>query len=378
MSSLLLSSKLYGGSSNVSNMFRQNKIPKESVDSINYYKKIVTKMHAQVNNVIIAILKSEVLNINLEVFNLKDLQSLSKIIGRFHYFKTINLINQESNKSSLNKDKRKREIDTNDKDEVKNRREQEKLLKQKNDSIIQAISKNLKFSTNIVTLKFNNIQISADNANNLTIGLKANSSLNKIFINNCILDDRGIDNILECFLKHEAIEHIDLSNSGINDNTGKLISRIITRQTQLRDQVIWMHGLRNEKAPNNELAKGLISINLDNNNLTSLSCEFLVNALYYDNYIRKLSLKNNNICETGVKLFNKLLNVNISLIGLDLRNNPGYDVHYQKKISFKLIKNISNLSKSNNSFIKNNTKVLSQFINPDCITLLKEFESNSK
>ena len=69
-----------------------------------------------------------------------------------------------------------------------------------------------------------------------------------------------------------------------------MVSRIISRQCQRRDQVIWMYGLRNEKPFNNDYSQGLISINISNNDLSDISADDISNALLYDAYIRVLIL----------------------------------------------------------------------------------------
>ena len=87
-------------------------------------------------------------------------------------------------------------------------------------------------------------------------------------------------------ITHVNIEHIDLTENNLSDKCGNMVGRIIARQCQRRDQVIWMYGLRNEKPFNNDFSQGLISIDLSNNNLSDNSAEDISNALLYDAYIR--------------------------------------------------------------------------------------------
>lgn len=98
-----------------------------------------------------------------------------------------------------------------------------------------------------------------------------------------------------------------------------MIARIISRQSQRRDQFVWMLSLRNEKPLNNDFAKGLISINLSNNAFSSDTAEELANALTIDCYIRKVDLSNNSITEDGCKKLIKSLRKNMTIINMDLR-----------------------------------------------------------
>jgi hypothetical protein len=104
-----------------------------------------------------------------------------------------------------------------------------------------------------------------------------------------------------------------------------MIGRIISRQSQRRDQIVWMYGLRNEKPTNNDYAKGLVEINLSNNNLSDISADDIANALGYDVYLRvnfkiikKINLSNNQIFEEGCKKFIHVLRKNNSIVNLDL------------------------------------------------------------
>jgi len=127
----------------------------------------------------------------------------------------------------------------------------------------------------------------------------------------------------ECLLKglltHETIEYLDLSNNNLSDKCGNMIARIISRQSQRRDQFVWMLSLRNEKPLNNDFSKGLISINLANNAFGSDSAEELANALTLDCYIRNINLMNNSVTEEGCKKLIKALRKNTTLLNIDLR-----------------------------------------------------------
>ena len=205
--------------------------------------------------------------------------------------------------------------------EEKEKREKEIEEKSKLYIIVQGIAKNLYMTENVNGFKILNIDLKADLAEFLSEGITANKSLKTLIICNCLLTNDAYEILLKGILTHESIEYIDISNNNLNDKCGNMIGRIISRQTQRRDQVIWMYGLRNEKPLNNDYTKGLISINLSNNNLGDVSADNISNAISYDSYIRSINLSDNQISSTGCKKFIKVLRRNMSVINLDLRNN---------------------------------------------------------
>jgi hypothetical protein len=358
MSSILFNSKF-----EASSYYKQNKISKIALEAIDYYKSLTTKFHINQNNALISSLKTERLHIYLNIFQFKEIQILSKIIGKYSYFKSIMLCPNDPNKSNNNnnfnnsKVLNKKTKNSNNANTVNMERQQQdlekakkeeiRIFKKKLEIILAALSKHLKLTQNLTVLKLFELNLSIENASLLASAIKVNNSLSSIIFNNCNLESKVVNIVLESFLSHEKVQNIEWTNSSLSDSSGSAFSRIISRQTQLRDQIIWMHGLRNERPLNSELATGLVSINLNNNKLTSKCCEPIVNALVFDNYLRKISLSENLICEDGCKLFNKLLKTNNSLINVDLRKNPGF-LKYQSKLSYRLAKNIINLIKSNN------------------------------
>ena len=71
--------------------------------------------------------------------------------------------------------------------------------------------------------------------------------------------------LLKGLLTHE--KYLELSSNNMGDKYGNMISRVIIRQAQRREQIIWSYGLRNEFPTNKDYSRGLISINLHDNKL---------------------------------------------------------------------------------------------------------------
>ena len=368
--SMIFTSKMFDVSSTFGG--KVNKNSKQSLLAIEYYKKLCTKFHTQNNTILINQLKNENFYIFLDIYSLKEIQLISKIISNHFYFKTLiitpndpNKLNQSkaSNKSRSQDKQDKVQSEKDLKEIEKEQKEAAKVFKQKIDFIMGSLTKHLKSSKDILEIRFINLSFSLEHSKIISNSMKLNESINVFTFNNCKFNStQNLDTILECLLTHEKIEFMELPNNQLNDKCANIISRIISRQTQLRDQIIWMYGLRNERPLNNDLSRGLISINLSNNNLTSSCVEQIVNALSYDNYIRKLNLRENQICANGCHLFNKLLKSNTSILNIDLRKNPGFSKHYERKIYFKLARNIQNtvskLNLTRDEFLSQFSKII--------------------
>lgn len=243
-------------------------------------------------------------------------------------------------------------------------------------------------SNELTHLTINGISFSFKHSMDLKSALAKNKTLVHFIINNCHFfesiskfsnmdkideeDDKKlacyqdqVDLILESFLNHDKIEQIEVIGNKLNDKISKSISRILVRQTQLRDQKLWLNGLRNDSLSNYFLS-GLIVIDLSNNKITSEACESISYALISDNYLKKISLKDNFISQSGCRHLSKMLNFNNSLLNVDLRNNPGFDDHYKMKFKLKLSRNIQSFISKNG--LKDNVSFLNTIV---CLDLFE-------
>lgn len=221
---------------------------------------------------------------------------------------------------------------------------------------------------NVHCLKILNLDLKQELTEFLSEGIVSNKTIKNLTVNNCTLTNEAYEILLKGVLTHEAIEFLDLSYNNLDDKCGNMIGRIISRQTQRRDQVIWMYGLRNEKPLNNDYTKGLISINLAYNQLSDISADNISNAISYDSYIRSIALNNNEFSSEGCKKFIKILRRNQTILNLDLRNNPGYDngsKNIHKRLVVKLAKNIKHLHKQylEDVYSKQEYDYLKKFVN---------------
>ena len=226
---------------------------------------------------------------------------------------------------------------------AKEKRDQEIDNFHKLNKITLGIGKHLILSNNLIALSLVNLDISEKIAQNLSKGIIENKSIHALTINNCKMSIEVYEIILKGLLNHEKIEYLDLHNNNLGDKYGNMIGRIIARQTYRRDQEIWLYGLRNEVPETNDYTLGLISINLDGNKLSSYTADCITTSLASDQYVRSIVLTNNNFDKNACKKFIYMLRRNMTLLNIDLRNNPGYDENIKTRLIMKMSKNIRNL-----------------------------------
>jgi hypothetical protein len=256
-----------------------NNKKKEFVSAIEESKKLYTKLFSNPSTIVINQLKGEDLKIYINSFNLKDILVLSIILSKFFYFQSLELGSHDPNKGEEQDEKqKKKENYLYQNENERKKRENEKI--QSTNKILNGVGKNLFSSKKIFNLSLFGFNIDKKVADNISQGISRNKSLQTLLIKNCKMDINTYEILLRGLLTHEKIKVLDLSNNNFNDRFGNMISRIIIRQSQRRDQIIWSYGLRNEFPVNNDYTKGLISINLHGNNLGEKATDKICYALY--------------------------------------------------------------------------------------------------
>ena len=323
--------------------FNRTKKKPEYTEAVEEVKKLYQKYYASPNPLLMSQIKTTKLNIFLNNFNFNDICVINKILNKYFYFEYLTLSPYDPNKK--NKDNLKK----NNREPL-TQGEKTKLEKQKHDEEIQrkhlinkvtsGIGKHISLTNKLLFFSLINFPLEKNLAEHLSKGIIENNSIQGLYINNCEMCIESYEILLKGLLNHEKIEFLDLSNNNLEDKYGNMISRIIARQTFRRDQVIWLYGLRNEIPLNNDYTKGLISINLKNNNLSNYSADCITTSLSSDQYIRFIDLSQNNFNNDSCKKFIHMLRQNVTLLNIDLRDNPGYDDNIHTRIVMKMSKNI--------------------------------------
>ena len=297
---------------NRNRFFMTNSKNKESIMAIEDTKKLYNKLFANPNNLILNQLKGENLKIFINVFQPKDIQIISAIISKYFYFNSIQLGTFDPDKGEEAQKQKKREKYIYQNEKERRVMENERLLA--TDKILINLGKNLFLSKKIFDVSLFGFNLDKKVSENISQGIIKNKSLQSLIIKNCKIQIDAYEILLKGLLSHEKIKLLDLSDNNFNDKYGNMISRIITRQGQRRDQIIWSYGLRNEVPSNNDYAKGLISINLHGNKLGEKSTDKICYSLCSDNYIRALDLSNNLIDTNSCKKFIYMMRKNNTLL----------------------------------------------------------------
>ena len=329
-----------------SNFYRNNKKLTENQLAIEDTKKLYQKYYENPSPQFLSQLKTETLNIFLDNYKFNDITVISRILNQYLFFKYLTLAPYDP----MKKNPKTRRSNTR---EPLTEGEKVKLNKEKRDKEIEnlhminkitlGIGKHLTITENLIALSLVNLDISEKIAQNLSKGIIGNKSIHALSINNCKMAIEEYEILLKGLLNHEKIEYLDLHNNNLGDKYGNMIGRIIARQTYRRDQEIWLYGLRNEVPETNDYTLGLISINLDGNRLSSYSADCITTSLASDQYVRSIILSNNNFDKNSCKKFIYMLRRNMTLLNIDLRENPGHDENIKTRLIMKMSKNIRNL-----------------------------------
>jgi hypothetical protein len=232
--------------------------------------------------------------------------------------------------------------------------------------LIQGISRNVSLSNDLTELRLYNIRFQSEFAEFLCEALKANTSLSCLFINYCDLISESSDIIIRGLIEHTKIEILDLSNNFLDDKSGYMVSRLINRQSERRDQTVWKFGLRNELPFGPEFKRGLAAVNLSDNFLSDNSADCFASALQTDTYLRSLCLSRNQIFLEGCKKLVRAMRRNGTLLNLDIKDNYGYNENIHKRILVKISRNIKaqfkNFNEHGIGYCKDND-YLKDFIN---------------
>ena len=310
-------------------------------------KKLYQKYYEPPNPLFISQLKTDTINIYLSNFKFNDIVVINKILDKYKYTKhlTLSPIDPMKSKSKKIKNKNTREPITEG--------EKVKLDKEAKDKEIEfshiinkitlGVGKFLYGNEKLESFNLLNFTIEQKLAQNLSYGIINNKSIKKFRVNNCKMDIQAYEILLKGLFNHPEISELDLQKNDFGDKYGNMIGRIISRQTDRRDQVIWSFALRNEFPKDKNYKNGLIFINLNGNNLSSYSADCITTALASDQYVRSIILSNNKFEVDDCKKFIYMLRRNMTLLNIDLSNNPGFSDNIQKRLIIKMAKNIKNL-----------------------------------
>ena len=307
-------------------------------------KKLYSKYYSYPSNSLLKQFKDKYLKLFFDNSSINDIIILSKVLSEFYFLQSIQISPHDPEKPEEIPSKRKYKPDWISREEKKKKLKEKKIKEEKYktmfNKIVFSLAKHISQSHELISLSLNKLEFNKNYCQSLSKGISSNSSLQNLSITNSKLDLNSYEILLESLLNQNALSFLDLSNNNFGDKYGRMISRIISRHSQRRDQVVWFYSLRNELPPSNEYKKGLMFINLNGNNLSRDSAECISSVLYSDQYIRAIYLNDNKFDNQSCKKFIYMMRKNLSLLTIDLRSNPGYDEDIHHRLVIKMSKNI--------------------------------------
>jgi hypothetical protein len=113
-------------------------------------------------------------------------------------------------------------------------------------NLMNGLSKNLSANPSSLLSHLHIIQItiSPHGWKSLGKGLGASKSIEKLIINLCEINREALMQLSEGMKTNTSIKVLNLSYNNISDHEGDLFGRIISYQTQNRDQIKWKGDLR--------------------------------------------------------------------------------------------------------------------------------------
>ena len=340
----LLAQKNYKNGKNKSQRSKSQNRKNEKLSAIEELKRLYHKYNLYPTTSLLNQLNSKYIKIFFNEFSIRDITVLSQILSEFYFLQSIQISPQDPEKPEEITSKRKYlpafVLQKENKRKLKERKMKQVKYKTMFNKIIYALAKQISKSKQIISLLLNKLEFNEKYSQILSKSISDNNSLQNFGITNSKLDLNSYEILLESLLNQNVLSFLDLSNNDFGDKYGYMISRIISRHSQRRDQVIWFYSLRNELPPSNEYKKGLMFINLNGNNLSKDSAECISSVLYSDQYIRAIYLNNNKFDNSSCKKFIYMMRKNLTILTIDLRENPGYDEDIHHRLVLKMSKNI--------------------------------------
>eukprot|EP00826_Nyctotherus_ovalis_P038729 TRINITY_DN3645_c0_g5_i2.p1 TRINITY_DN3645_c0_g5~~TRINITY_DN3645_c0_g5_i2.p1 ORF type:complete len:300 (+),score=51.28 TRINITY_DN3645_c0_g5_i2:587-1486(+) len=173
----------------------------------------------------------------------------------------------------------------------------------------------------------------------LSRGIFCNNSLRILKINYIPISLKQFSKLASALYRCQTIEVLDLSNNWLKDSYSSIIRKILSSQTERRDEYVWCLSLRNEKPKGIAYRKGLHTLALRNNEFTDKLVIEVSQTLKHDTYLLALDLGGNRICSEGMQELVEILHENRGLISVDVNNNPGYNEELATNLTVAISKN---------------------------------------
>ncbi|CAG9333004.1 unnamed protein product [Blepharisma stoltei] len=318
----------------------------------NKYKVCCSKQSISANNQIVSTLNKYEFSVNFEIIQDKDLKPIASALPGLTQIKKIELSNSDKHKAvipysksspkgsrTVRTDAQTSNLDPENHSTFASSRERdefEKKRKIKGIKIFKAISENLEHNRHLTTLIFEQINIEFEGWNLLARGFNAKLPLSYIEITDCRLKDKDFACFAPSLVNLKFLNILILSKNELED-CGFDLARVISKNNERVDEIVWLAGLRGEQPEMGGSGKGLEELNLSYNKLKDKTVYDLSSALYHDSIIKALDISYNSITIQGLQEIVSALYTNSTLLYLDIfGNGKSIPISFAKVILKKL------------------------------------------
>jgi hypothetical protein len=199
---------------------------------------------------------------------------------------------------------------------------------------MRAFQLNMQESRCLKTLHLIGMRFSKEAYGILGEGIATAKTLKRLIINQTNIGSYGLAELAAGFSQCSSIEYLDLQCNDLNDSHALTLSKIISIQFEMRDNLKWKLGLRLPQEI--DVSKlGIRYVHLARNAIGSKGAIILAAAIKQDAYLRAVNLKKNKIGENGIKELLSAVNFNPNLLLMDVTDNSS---SYVKKGYVTLMK----------------------------------------
>ncbi|KAM3140104.1 hypothetical protein pb186bvf_007904 [Paramecium bursaria] len=203
--------------------------------------------------------------------------------------------------------------------------------------ILKMVTKN--YNLELITINIINVKLSQEMTDMLAQGITNVQYLKELKLSQCSLTANLFGRLQSSLMQNSSIVNLDLSKNQLCGPFGLLLLGILQEHYERRQNLEWVYHSRGESPEEDVSQNGICELNLSHNKLTDQFIKDLTPFLQKDRWIKEIQLNHNQIQRDGVEYVNKILEVNYSLIVLDLTNNMGITKGLQEQIQLKLLRN---------------------------------------
>ena len=172
------------------------------------------------------------------------------------------------------------------------------------------------------------------------------TQIEKLSLTYCEISDKELQVIHKNLGHMSRLSVLDLSHNSLSD--GYSIGRIISKHGERRDTLKWEGCLRGSVA---DFPLGLDELYLSHNSIGDHGWSKLMTFLTSDNWLRLIDCRNNQMTEASVQVTLAAIDINKSLLVMDLRGNKEIDEGYLKILE-AVDKNFELLKESSKEYAK--------------------------